>query len=70
MQSINTIVLKMVKVSKLVQRKVIPYKSNIGSGAYRKSKYFGDIPRQLFCVHRDLLLIHNINLTAEKSSKY
>ena len=41
---------KLVKVSKLVQRKLIPYKSIIGSGAFRKIKQFGDIQRQLFCV--------------------
>ena len=41
---------KMVKVSKSVRRKLIPYRSYIGSGAFRKIKYFGDIPGQLFCV--------------------
>ena len=45
MQSINTIVLKVVKVSELVQRKLIPYRSDTGSGAFRRMKYFGDIPR-------------------------
>ena len=78
----------MVKVSELVQRKLIPYRSNIGSRAFRKIKYFGNIPRQLFCVqgfdHKvkvphmvkspqkhifAVLLIHNVNPTAEKSSK-
>ena len=39
MQSINAIALKMVKVSKLLQRKLIPYKSMIGLGAFRKIKY-------------------------------
>ena len=33
------------KVSKLVQGKLIPYRSIIGLGAFRKIKYFGDIPR-------------------------
>ena len=41
---------KMMKVSKLVQRKLIPYRSNTGSGAFQKLKYFGDIPKELFCV--------------------
>ena len=50
MQSINTIALEMVKVSKLVQRKLIAYRSIIGLGAFRKIKYFGDIPRQLLCI--------------------
>ena len=69
----------MVKVSKLVPRKLIRYRSNIGSGAFRRIKYFRDIPRQLFCVfhhkvkipqkHVCVLFIHNINPTAEKSSK-
>ena len=49
MQSVHTIALKMVKVSKLVQRKLIPYRSIIGFGAFRKIKYFGDIPRKLLC---------------------
>ena len=49
MQSINTIALKLVKVSKLVRRKLIRYRSLIGSGAFRQ-KYFGDIPRPLLCV--------------------
>ena len=82
MQSINTIALKIVKVSKWIQRKLIPYRSNIGSGAFRNIKYSGDIPKQLFCVqgfdHKVkvsqkhifvVLLIHSMNLTAEKSSK-
>ena len=50
MQSISIIALNMVKVPKLVQKKLIPYRSKIGSGAFRKIKYFEDIPRQLFCV--------------------
>ena len=45
MQVFNTIALKMVKVSKLAQRKLIPHRSIIGLGAFRKIKYFGDIPR-------------------------
>ena len=52
MQSINTIALKMVKVSKLVQRKLIPYRSIIGLEAFRKIKYFGDVSRQLLCIYR------------------
>ena len=70
------------KVSKLVQRKLLSYRSNIGSEAFRKTKYFGDIPSS-YSVYRDLiiksnflknilllfLLIRNINPTAGKSSK-
>ena len=82
MQVLNTIALKMVKVSKLAQRKLIPHRSIIGLGACRKVKYFGDIPRQLLCIegfHQKVkiiqklvfvvLLIHNINPTAENSSE-
>ena len=81
MHVFNTIALKMVKVSKLAQRKLIPHRSIIGLGEFRKIKYFGDIPKQLLCVlgfdHKVkiiqkhvfvVLLIHNINPTAEKSS--
>ena len=50
MQFFNTIVLKMVKVSKFAQRKLIPHRSIIGLGAFRKIKYFGAIPRQLLCI--------------------
>ena len=49
MQVFDTIPLKLVKVSKLAQRKLIPHRSIIGLGAFRKIKYFGDIPRQLLC---------------------
>ena len=49
MQVFSTIALKMVKVSKLAQRKLIPHRSIIGLGAFRKIKYFGAIPRQLLC---------------------
>ena len=81
MQVFNTIALKMVKVSKLAQKKLMPHGSIIGLGAFRKGKYFGDIPRQLLCIwgfdHKVkiiqrvfvVLLIHNINPTAEKSSE-
>ena len=64
-QSISTIALKMVMVSKLVQRKLTPYRSNIGSRSFRKinkMKYFGDYPRQLFCVQ-------GFNHTLKSSSK-
>ena len=50
MPSINRIAEKMGKVSKLVVRKLIPYKSIIGSGTFQKIKYFGDIPRLLLCI--------------------
>ena len=47
---INTITQKVVMVSKLVQRKMIPYRSIIGLGTFQKIKYSGDIPRQLLCI--------------------
>ena len=47
MQVFNTIALKMIKVSKLAQRKLISHRC---LGAFRKIKYFGDIPRQLLCI--------------------
>ena len=40
MQSINTIAPKMVKVSKLVQRKLIPYRSIIGFGGISKDIFW------------------------------
>ena len=54
-KSINTIALKMVKVSQLVQRKLIPYRSNIGSEAFRKIKYFGNI-QDGYSVYTDLTI--------------
>ena len=82
MQVFNTIALKMVKVSKLAQRKLMPHRSIIALEAFRKIKYFGDIPRQLLSIYGFdhevkiiqkhvfvVLLIHNINPTAEKSSE-
>ena len=82
MQVFNTIALKMVKVSKLAQRKLIPHRSIIGLGAFRKIKYFRDESTQLLCIlgfdHKVkiiqkhvfvVLLIHNINPTADKSSE-
>ena len=50
MQVFNTVALKMVKVSKLAQRKLIPHRSIIGLGTFPKIKYFGDTPRQLLCI--------------------
>ena len=50
MHVFNTIALKLVNVSKLAQRKLITHISIIGLGAFRKMKYFGDIPRQLLCI--------------------
>ena len=82
MQVFNTMALKMVKVSKLAQRKLIPHRSITGLGAFQKIKYFGDNPRQLLRIkgfgHKVkiiqkhvfvVLLMHNINPTAEKSSE-
>ena len=79
MKVFNTIALKMAKVSKLAQGKLIPHRSIIGLGAFRKIKYFGDIPRQLLCMNHKvkiiqkhvfvLLVTHNINPKAEKSSE-
>ena len=50
MQVFNTIAQKLTKVLKLAQRKLIPHRSIIGLGAFRKIKYFGDISRQLLCI--------------------
>ena len=50
MHVFNTIALKIVKVSKLAERKLIPHESIIGLGAFRKIKYFGDTPRRLLCI--------------------
>ena len=36
MQSISTIVRKLIKVSESVQRKFIPYRSNVGSGHFER----------------------------------
>ena len=55
MQVFNTIALKTVKVSELAQRKLIPHRSIIDLEAFRKIKYFGDIPRQLLCI-KDLTI--------------
>ena len=41
---VNTIIQKMVEVSKLAQRKLISYRSTIGFGTFRKIKFSGDIP--------------------------
>ena len=43
---IGTIALNIVKVSKLLQRKLISYRSLIGLGAFQKIFNFGDIARQ------------------------
>ena len=50
MQVFSTVALKMVKVSQLAHRKLIPHRSIIGLGAFRKIKYFGHIPGQLLCI--------------------
>ena len=50
--SIQLCYLKMVKVSKLVQSKLIPYRSIIGLGAFQKIKYFQDS----YCAYRDLTI--------------
>ena len=74
--------LKMVKVSKLVQRKLISYRSITGRGHFEKLNIL-EVFQDSYCACRDLtikskflknifllvLLIHNINPTAEKSSK-
>ena len=62
MQSINTTAPKMVKVSKLVERKQITYRSIIGSGAFRPIRcsscimsvqYTGDVQYNGGCsIHR------------------
>ena len=73
----------MVKVSKLVQRKLIPYSSIIASGAFQKLIIL-EIFHNSYSVYRDLTISQspsktyfcclaysqmNINPTAEKSSK-
>ena len=69
----------MVKVSELVQRKLIPYRSNIGvRGSFERLNIFEIFQDS----YRDLtidkvpqkhifafLLIHSVNPTAEKSSE-
>ena len=47
---VNTITQKMVEGSKLAQRKLISYRSIIGFGTFRKTKFSGDIPKQLLCI--------------------
>ena len=82
MQSISTIALKIVKISKLVEKKLMPYRSIIGLVALRKIKYSANIPGQLFYVYGfdhkvtipqkhifAVLLIHSIDPTGGKTSK-
>ena len=52
MQSINTIALKMVKVSKLVQRKLTLYRSIIGLGRLNILEIFQDS----YYAYRDLTI--------------
>ena len=82
MHVFNTIVLKMVKVSKLAQRKLTRHRSIIGLGGHFERLNVLEIFPDSYCAYRDLtikselfkhvfvvLLIHNINQTAKKSSK-
>ena len=50
-----SIVLKMVKVSKLAQRKLIPHRSIIGLGAFRKINILEIFPDS-YCAHRYLTI--------------
>ena len=82
MHVFNTIALKMVKVSKLAQRKLIPHRPIIGLGSFRRLNILEIFPDS-YCAYtgfdhkvkiiqkhvRVVLLIHNINPTAEKSSE-
>ena len=55
MQVLNTITLKMVKVSKLAQRKLIPHRSVIGLGAFRRLNILEIFPDS-YCAYRDLTI--------------
>ena len=55
MQSINTIALKIVKVSKLVQRKLIPYRSIRGLGYFERLNIL-EIIQDSYCAHRNLTI--------------
>ena len=65
----------MLKVSKLVQRKLIPYRSIIGLGHFERLNIL-EVFQDSCCAYRDLTikskffktywLIHNINPTVEK----
>ena len=83
MQVLNTIALKMVKVSKLAQRKLIPHRSITGLGHFEKLNILEIFPDSYCAITEEfdhkvkiikkyvfaVLLIHNINPTAEKSSE-
>ena len=57
MQSIHTIALiKMVKVSELVQRKLIPYRSIIGFGGHFERLNILKIFLDSYCAYRDLTI--------------
>ena len=79
MQSINTMALKIGKVSKLIQRKLILCRSKVKSEAFRKVRNL-EILQDSYFAYRDLtiklkflenvfLLSCLINPTAERSSK-
>ena len=55
MQHINTIVLKMVKVSNLVKKMLMSYISIIGSGAFEKLNIL-EIFQDSYCAYRDLTI--------------
>ena len=55
MQVFNTIALKMVKVSKLAQRKLIPHRSIIGLGHFERLIILEIFPDS-YCVYRDLTI--------------
>ena len=53
MQVFNAIALKMVMVSKLARRKLIPHRSIIGLGAFRKIKSVLEIFPDSYCAYSD-----------------
>ena len=55
MQVFNTIALKMVKVSKLAQRKLIPHRSIIGLGHFERLNTLEIFPDS-YCAYRDLTI--------------
>ena len=55
MQVFNTIALKMVKVSKLAQRKLIPHRSIIGLGHFERFNILEIFPDS-YCAYRDLTI--------------
>ena len=55
MQVFNTIALKMAKVSKLAQRKLIPHRSIVSLGAFERLNTLEIFPDS-YCAYRDLTI--------------